>query len=212
MPSAYLDPNGIDSVASPSYYSNPAGSYQQETQSSYQTSTPPAKAKKKKKPLKPESSKKSKADNISKPENLPKPPKPLKLEKVPRNPKKNAKALEKIVEPTKPTRVLSRARKVVNYSEDKSRSPTPGHHAKAKAKTNPIEVALNPVDELVTSPIQNCESNDFIQNEEARDMEKVVDDGSISEDTPSKLPIGDHPPIVLRISKVCMVNFLLKMK
>lgn len=209
IPLAYPDPNGIASVASPSYYSNPAGIYQQQTQSTYQTSTQ-AKTKKKKESLKLESSsKKLKAEKVPKPENLSRPPKPQKLDKVPKTPKKNAKALEKILEPAKPTRVLSRTRKVVNYSEDKSRSPTPGQNAEA----NPIEVAPNLVaNELVSSPIQNCERNHFFSNEEPNDMEKVVDDGNVSEDSPSKLPIGDHPPIVLRISKVSMIKFILKTK
>lgn len=201
----YPDPNGITSVASPSYYSNPAGIYQQQTQSTYQASTPPAKTKKKKEPIKLESSsKKSKTEKLPKPESLPRPQKPQKLEKVPKTSKKHAKALEKIVEPSKPTRVLSRARRVVNYSEDKSRSPTPGQHAKA----NPTGVALNPiVNELTSSPIQNCEQTHLSQHEEPNDMKRVADDGNVSEDSPSKIPIGDHPPIVLRISKVSPIKF-----
>lgn len=206
--SAFSDPNGIASVASPSYYSNPAGIYQQQTQSDNQPSTSLLKTKKKKKPLKSESSlKKSKAEKVPKPENLPKTQKPQKLEKVSKTSKKNAKALEKIVEPAKPTRVLSRARKVVNYSEDKSRSPTPGQHA----KSNPTKIAPNPVENELLTPL-NFERKDFFQNDEAKDMEKIVDDGNVSEDLPSKLPVGDHPPIVLRISKVSMIKYSLKTK
>lgn len=206
---AFSDPNVTAAIASPSYYTNSAGIYQQ-TQSGNYTNTSPVKAKKKKeKPAKVENTKKPKV------EKAPKPEKPLKLpkvEKVPKSTKKNSKSIERAVEPPKkPTRVLSRARKIVNYSEEKSRSPTPSSRT-VVANSEVITEQEKP-NELVTSPIQNFEQPIEFYNSDNQNTLKFNNDEqfhNLPDESPSKnLLVGDHPPIVLRISKVSIHYFVL---
>lgn len=109
-----------------------------------------------------------------------KPEKPEKPEKPAKAPKKKAKNEEKTAKKEKPTRVLSRTRKAINYSEDKSRSASPVHVPPTEAAQSSQPVASEPppiLDEAATNPSAS----------------------------PSKNLIGDHPPIVLRISKVSVV-------
>lgn len=85
----------------------------------------------------------------------------------------------------KPTRVLSRTRKAVNYLEDRSCSPTPNYAAVIEARgglTIPVSDEVNPASTINAKSIENIAVSD------------AVDD--------SKNAAHDHPPIVLRISKV----------
>lgn len=96
--------------------------------------------------------------------------------------------------PEQPTRVLGRARKTINYSEDRSRSPTP-------VRTRPVAVDF--ADPIVASiPVQHepQSETDVSGNsgvEEPKDLQQKV---LFSPESPSKN--AEHPPIVLRISKV----------
>lgn len=123
----------------------------------------------------------------------------VKVEKVkvvkPKAVKKKEKIDTKPVKtPEQPTRVLGRARKTINYSEDRSRSPTP-----VRSRT----AAVDFVDPIVAStPIQHepQSETDVSGNsgvEEPKDLQQKV---LFSPESPSKN--AEHPPIVLRISKV----------
>lgn len=164
-----------------SYYSSPVAAYQQQQlqlQQQQQQQSNPGKPKRKKKvgdsPKKlksekaPKTEKPPKAEKLPKLEKLPKvekAAKPPKPEKLPKATKKKSKTNVKIVEALKPTRVLSRTRKVVNYSEDQSRSP-PRNAQPQIPMDEPIteQYAAN---DLVTSSIHGAEvANDFCQSTE----------------------------------------------
>lgn len=194
-----------DPIASPSYYTNSSNPYQQQQIQSPFYDQVPVKTKKRKTKTTDESTKKSKTEKQPKQEKQPKAvkvekiakiEKPLKVEKVPKISKKKAKAIEKNAETPKPTRVLSRARKVVNYSEDKSRSPSPSSKAKA---------SLSLANDSITSPNQiqeSCNSNEVnVQNVSFDDQ--ILNQSGAS---PSKHNAAG-PPIVLRISKVRKIQF-----
>ena len=91
--------------------------------------------------------------------------------------KKPAKVKEKIKkkEAEKPTRLLSRSRKAVNYSENLSRTPSPV-----------FEPSTSFTSSVLRSPSGTHDTNSI------EDLET----------TNSHKPVTDHPPIVLRISKV----------
>lgn len=88
----------------------------------------------------------------------------------------------------KPTRVLSRTRKAVNYIEDRSRSPTPGGATFANRVTEEM-------DELNTSDLKSSAAETVPA---VNDVIPTVDDSDMA----SKNVTHEHPPIVLRISKV----------
>lgn len=94
----------------------------------------------------------------------------------------------------KPTRFLSRTRKAVNYMEDRSRSPTPSYAAViagAPGLANRIEVMdqTNAAEAKISADEDAPAASDAIPDVDDLDMA-------------SKNVIHDHPPIVLRISKV----------
>lgn len=147
------------------------------------------------KPTKPP--KQPKAEKPPKAEKVPKP------EKVPKVSKKKTKAIEKVNEAPKPTRILSRARKTVNYSEDKSRSPSPKRNISYGEPS-----VVSATNDLITSPIRPQEfSNDFNSSTERKTQRLSHDEylGSGAGESPSKITAYEHPPIVLRISKVSVV-------
>lgn len=208
---AFSDPQVVASMTSPSYYGNVGLPYQAQPMQFYH-SEPAAepKASGKRKVKSDDTSKKPKAEKTPKPPKLPKPPKvakvkmekPPKPEKVPKTvSKKKAKAAEKVVDAPKPTRVLSRARKVVNYSEDRSRSPP----ASTKRAT-----ALQ-ADDIQTENIEaNALANNSYEANAQHDLNAAGYDGQTlndSGDSPSKNQAG--PPIVLRISKVSLKKCLI---
>lgn len=135
-----------------------------------------------------------------------KPPRPEKVAKV----KKRTKAEDKPAKPVpdvKPTRILSRTRKAVNYSEDKSRSPSPKSSGVVAAPSLPVHVPSAPCD-LETSPIHQAQFNSDgepftpIESQAVNPLYAVASSPSIGKNV-----AVDHPPIVLRISKVNMNEF-----
>lgn len=139
------------------------------------------------------------ATKAEKAEKVEKPAQPEKKAKV----KKRSKAEEKpikVVPEVKPTRVLSRTRKAVNYSEDKSRSPTPTRQTIAAPVPPPLPLAHS---DLETSPIHqpqfNSDGEPFTPIESQAIQHLKV---GASPPSSSKTLATDHPPIVLRISKV----------
>lgn len=121
---------------------------------------------------------------LKKTEGQPKKPKAMKATKVEKEPpvekspkvkKKNSKVEN--VDQVKPTRVLSRARKTVDYAERNSRSPSP--KSRAALAVQPTEIA----------------SPNHVE------MSREIDS------SPSKNSNTEHPPIVLRISKVSANDF-----
>lgn len=206
---AYSDPNATTAIASPSYYMSSASAYQHQSQAFAGANSSSVKTKKKKEKLSKSetSSKKPKAEKAPRPE---KPPKPQKPEKVPKNTKKSLKTVEKLVRPPKPTRVLSRARKIVNYSEEKSRSPTPSSQTKAARnettpETDAVEVAA--IIPVPSSEKPNPNQNEFFETNNENTLKYSNDEQfqNSPSGSPSKNPLGDHPPIVLRISKVGII-------
>lgn len=138
-----------------------------------------------------------KNEKAEKAEKVEKPPRPEKKVKV----KKRTKAEEnptKVVPEVKPTRVLSRTRKAVNYSEDKSRSPSP----KRQAITVPPTPLTLPSaqNDLETSPIHQPQFNSDSEPIESQAINQLK--AATSPPSTSKNLTSDHPPIVLRISKV----------
>lgn len=97
----------------------------------------------------------------------------------------------------KPTRVLSRTRKAVNYMEDRSCSPTPNYTAAIEARAG---LANRVSDEMDQSTEMKINDNVSATTSEAVHAADDVD-------MTSKNVTHDHPPIVLRISKVSG-NFL----
>lgn len=191
-----------------SYYSSPVAIHQQQQHELHlqQQSNPYPEKPKRKKAVKGDSPKKLKADKPTKVEKPPKvekvakPSKPPKPEKLPKVSKKKSKANEKIIDAPKPTRVLSRTRRVVNYSEDQSRSPPRNSQAKISANESSAEHHNN---DVVSSSIHAPEvTNNFYNPSEqhvTQQSQPYQDDLNHPGDSPSK---HCGPPIVLRISKV----------
>lgn len=206
---AFSDPQVVASMTSPSYYGNVSLPYQAQPMQFYHSEPGVAepKASGKRKGKSDDTSKKPKAEKAPKP---PKPPKvakvkmekPPKPEKVPKPvSKKKAKAPEKVVvDAPKPTRILSRARKVVNYSEERSRSPP--------ASTNRATVLH--ADDTHTENNEAQLANNSYEPNAQNDLNAGGYDGQTlneSGDSPSKNQAG--PPIVLRISKVSVIKYLI---
>lgn len=206
----------------PSYYSSP-GAVHQLHQQAYQQHTVafPEKTKRKKSVTKSgETPRKAKAEKPPKPEKPPKvekppkpekppkvekPAKPAKAEKLPKATKKKAKAPEKSLEPPKPTRVLSRTRKVVNYSEDQSRSPPRNaqtNHSKSEPIQEPVTndsvLSSMPATEIANNNLNTLTEQNLPQSSQSYNDEQYAAAG----DSPSKSAVPGPPPIVLRISKV----------
>lgn len=222
-------------MGSPSlYYSNPVAAYQQQQQQlqlQQQQQPYPDKPKRKKKSV--DSPKKTKAEKppkaekplkaekppkVEKPPKAEKPPKvekalkPPKPEKLPKASKKKSKANEKMTETPKPTRVLSRTRKVVNYSEDQSRSPPRNAQTQQITRDEPIVEQYTATNDLVTSSIHGADvANNFYNSTEQnlpQPSQPYHDEQQLQPgDSPSK---HCGPPIVLRISKVSIfLNLIL---
>lgn len=96
----------------------------------------------------------------------------------------------------KPTRVLSRTRKAVNYMEDRSCSPTPNYAGVVDGGGAGL---ANRVSEEVDQT--NAADLKTLSNENASATGDAIPTGDDS-DMASKNLAHDHPPIVLRISKV----------
>lgn len=117
--------------------------------------------------------------------------KPIKVKAIKKKPAKESKPVKP---PEQPTRILGRARKTINYSEDKSRSPTPVRSRPAAANfTEPIVPAA-------AAPFPSELQSINAGNANIDEIRSQFTPGS-----PSKN--ADHPPIVLRISKVCLMVF-----
>lgn len=156
-------------------------------------------------------------------------------EKVKKKPK--LKEEKKLKNEEAPTRVLSRARKSVNYYEDNSRSQTPvrydtpsqqGDEENEKEPIDTVEQmetveAIETVEPIkAAEPVEIAEPIPVIKIPLTPASKKLTPPQSIPEPTaaavvnienvPENLSIGgssnkahDHPPIVLRISKVCTI-------
>lgn len=143
---------------------------------------------------------KPKAIKMPKPEKVieVKPEKPSKKKKKPT--KSEEKGIKQI-EQTKPTRVLSRARKAVDYAEQNSRSPTP------KTKSNQLNDATTTTTTAAatttsdTTPLTHYPMQ-FIENSPQNEFQD--NQNIIASSSPSKNSATEHPPIVLRISKVSL--------
>lgn len=136
---------------------------------------------------------------------LVKPEKQIKPEKASKALKKKSKIIEKaskVVEPPKPkpTRILSRTRKTVNYSEEKSRSPSPKPHASAAPQIINISPNQQP-----SANIIECENNIPLESQ----SKHLTSDTNPIVASPTKNLAIEHPPIVLRISKVSTIFHLL---
>lgn len=138
------------------------------------------------------SRKQSRKGDAAKKAKAPKAPKPEKVvEEKPEKStkkKKKTKAEEKpvkTIEQAKPTRVLSRTRKAVDYAEQNSRSPTP--------KSKP-----NQASDATPAPLTHYPT----QFEDGQQQADVFDNQNAVASSPSKNSAAEHPPIVLRISKV----------
>lgn len=115
--------------------------------------------------------------------------KPIKTKAIK---KKAAKESKPVKPPEQPTRILGRARKAINYSEDKSRSPTP--------------VRSRPVAANFSEPMVPVAAAPFPSELQSTNVGNVSNDETRSQFTPgSPSKNADHPPIVLRISKVCQM-------
>lgn len=152
----------------------------------------------------------------------------VKVEKV--KVKKVSKAKEKAVEkPTnieKPTRILSRTRKVVNYTEGRSRSPSPSSRyesplpaeitALLEQDSKQIEKMTNDDEPPEGEQIENYNSvikenisevnpaNEIKEDLQSsrEEPEEVINGINETLASPSHIKVHEHPPIVLRISKV----------
>lgn len=107
----------------------------------------------------------------------------------------------------KPTRFLSRTRKAVNYIEDRSRSPTPSYAAVIDGGAGLANRVSEEMDQSFSADL-NISTNEDAST--ANDAIPTVDDLDMT----SKNVTHDHPPIVLRISKVrqFVLNCLFKKK
>lgn len=112
-----------------------------------------------------------------------------KVEK-PVKPKKVKKPKEEVkLSVEKPTRVLSRARKAVNYMEDGSRSPPLSiYEAAVEAARTSVSRVTDDADHATESRVNETTTADETPADEAKNVN-----------------VHDHPPIVLRISKVSKV-------
>lgn len=203
------------SMGSPTYMGTPPNvanfySNQQQHPQYYQQQQPqsvayPEKTRRKRSTKTGESPKKSKPEKPPKPPKPPKPEKPPKVEKPAKPPKvekppkvtKKKGKVEKPSDTPKPTRVLSRTRKVVNYSEDQSRSPP--RNAQTRQEPPSTETYAN---DVVTSSMPGAEiANDNFYNSAEQNQPSYHDEQQLPHpgDSPSK---NAGPPIVLRISKV----------
>lgn len=123
--------------------------------------------------------------------------------------KKRTKAEEKpmkVGSEVKPTRILSRTRKTVNYMEDKSRSPSPKRPAIAAPEQFPQPLPPAQCD-LETSPIHQPKFSG--DGEPLAPIESQPIDylkTAASPPSTSKISPNEHPPIVLRISKVIITE------
>lgn len=129
----------------------------------------------------PKAPKAEKVSKVEKPLKVEKPPKPEKPAKISKKKVKNDANLPK------PTRVLSRTRKTVNYSEAKSRSPSPSTKAAAPAVAS------------IQSPVQVSQQYNNNEYDTTEQLESQAEQPLIAS---PKNPAAEHPPIVLRISKV----------
>lgn len=152
---------------------------------------------------------------VTKVEKVPKAEKQPILEKKAKV-KKRTKADEKpikVVPEVKPTRVLSRTRKTVNYMEDRSRSPSPKRQAIPAPEQFP-QPPLPPAQcDLETSPIHQPQFNS--DGEPLAPIETQAIDhlkAAASPPSTSKILPSEHPPIVLRISKVFIIKIKFKSK
>lgn len=135
-----------------------------------------------------------------------KPPKPVK---------------EKPIKPPKPalepTRKLSRQRKAVNYSENRSRSPTPRRELEGEGEADlppsRMEVVSNDastIPMLVDSFASEAESMGP-RSESVAPSASEEDTSTTMADSSAEIVEenqDEHPPIVLRISKVSAHFFL----
>lgn len=95
----------------------------------------------------------------------------------------------------KPTRVLSRTRKAVNYMEDRSRSPTPNYAGMIDDGTAAAASVANRVSEEVN------QTNAADLKSSANEIASATGDVMLN-------ITHDHPPIVLRISKVREIHLI----
>lgn len=139
----------------------------------------------------------SKPPKLPKPPKVKKPPKPMK--------EKPVKMPKAIVEPT---RKLSRQRKAVNYSENHSRSPTPRREIDSESEVVEEEVVIRTNDVVV---VPTVEESSFVSEAESMGPRSPSVAPTVSEEDTTTMADSsaeiveenkDHPPIVLRISKV----------
>lgn len=131
----------------------------------------------------------SKPAKLPKPAKVKKPPKPVKEKPV------------KVAKPVpEPTRKLSRQRKAVNYSENRSRSPTPRREMETECEVAPDANTSEPMEASSFTASEEAESRG--QRSPSAVPSVSEEDTTTMADSSAEIAEEDHPPIVLRISKV----------
>lgn len=157
----------------------------------------------------------AKPAKLPKPAKVKKPPKPVKEKPV--KPVKPAKPV------AEPTRKLSRARKTVNYSENRSRSPTPKRSVDEDSES--LDTPMDGIEEDTTAsssvpathaiavvPVNTPLVGEPTECPASPSVAPSMSEEDESAETSTEIPAIEHPPIVLRISKVCflyiIINFI----
>lgn len=145
-----------------------------------------------------------------------KPEKP-KTKKANKSKEKSVEKVTKVKNTELPTRVLSRTRKTVNYSENRSRSPSP---QLARSPTfEDTDVPNETFDKSIEaanrlSSVADVGTNSVHQVDEQKIQLMIDLPVELTNEHPLQIAavvktINEHPPIVLRISKVRIFHFKL---
>lgn len=148
--------------------------------------------------------------NAAGPDALPPPAaKPAKVPKPPKVKKPPKPVKEKPVKPAKPvvepTRKLSRVRKAVNYSENRSRSPSPKRPATIEEEMPPVLMAES--SQVVTEDNSMFSETASMAPESESIEPSISEEDTVADSSAEVADDKEHPPIVLRISKVSAEHF-----
>lgn len=134
----------------------------------------------------------------------------LKTKKANKSKEKGVDKVSKVKNTELPTRVLSRTRKTVNYSENRSRSPSPRLVQSptiedTDARNESFDNSVESSDRL--SSVEDVDSNSLQQVDEQKVHLMIDLPVQLHSEHPLEIAavvktINEHPPIVLRISKV----------
>lgn len=137
-----------------------------------------------------------------------------KTKKASKPKEKGVDKVSKVKSTELPTRVLSRTRKTVNYSENRSRSPSPRMVQSpaiedTDAPNETFDTSIESSNRL--SSVQDVDSASLHQVDEQKSHLTIDLPAQITSEQPLEITavvktINDHPPIVLRISKVRLFN------